>query len=70
VQGKSDMQTPTQLVTNYFEILDAPLKKLYLFEASAHIPMVEEKDKFLMVLDDMVKSTYLSGYRDSVLLSS
>ena len=58
VQGRYDMQTPTELVIDYFEILETPAKKLYLFEESAHIPMVEEKGKFLDVLKKMVESTY------------
>ena len=54
IQGKYDQQTPTILVEEYFKTLNAPYKKLYLFEQSAHIPIVEEKERFLKLLDEIL----------------
>ncbi len=54
IQGKHDWQTPTELVEEYFKILNAPLKKLFLFEKSAHVPIVEEKEKLLKLLDEIL----------------
>ena len=65
VQGQYDMQTPTELVSEYFELLQAPVKRLFLFEESGHIPMVEEKEKFLQVLDSMVSETFEQGHASS-----
>ena len=54
IQGLHDWQTPTKLVEEYFKTLQAPQKRMYVFEESAHIPMVEEKEKFLALLDKIV----------------
>ncbi len=41
------MATPTVLVKEFNEGLDAVKgKKLIIFENSAHIPMIEEKEKY------------------------
>jgi pimeloyl-ACP methyl ester carboxylesterase len=46
-EGKYDMATPTILVEKYYDSLDAEKgKKLILFEKSAHLPMIEEKEKY------------------------
>lgn len=46
-EGKYDMATPTILVEKYYDSLDAVRgKKLILFEKSAHLPMMEEKEKY------------------------
>lgn len=52
-QGAHDMQTPTALVREYFEILRAPHKELRTFPHSAHLPMVEEKEAFLGFLNEI-----------------
>jgi pimeloyl-ACP methyl ester carboxylesterase len=47
IEGKYDMATPTILVEKYYDSLDAERgKKLMLFEKSAHLPMIEEKEKY------------------------
>ncbi len=56
IQGKHDMQTPTSLVRDYFEKLQAPEKELHIFEHSGHIPMVEEKERFLAILDRKISA--------------
>jgi pimeloyl-ACP methyl ester carboxylesterase len=46
-EGKYDMATPTILVENFYNSLDAEKgKKLIIFENSAHLPMIEEKEKY------------------------
>ena len=37
---------PSLLVEQYFEVLQAPRKRIVWFESSAHLPNVEEKNKF------------------------
>jgi len=44
--GKYDMTTPASLISNYYDIINAPLKKIYWFDNSAHFPFYEEKDLF------------------------
>jgi hypothetical protein len=41
------MATPTILVDKFYDNLEAERgKKLIIFENSAHIPMIEEKEKY------------------------
>ncbi len=53
-QGKHDMQTPTSLVIEYFDLLQSPLKRLQVFSNSGHLPLVEEKTQFLNFLDELL----------------
>lgn len=54
-EGKYDMATPTILVESFYESLDAEKgKKLIIFENSAHMPMMEEKEKYEDLLINVV----------------
>jgi len=54
-EGKYDMATPTVQVENFYDSLDAEKgKKLIIFENSAHIPMIEEKEKYQELLVNVV----------------
>jgi pimeloyl-ACP methyl ester carboxylesterase len=54
-EGKYDMATPTILVKNFFDNLDAKKgKKLIIFENSAHMPMMEENEKYQELLINLV----------------
>lgn len=44
--GRYDYITPSVLASEYFEVLEAPLKELIWFESSAHFPFWEEQRKF------------------------
>ena len=44
--GDQDKNTPRRLVEEYFEVIDAPLKRLVVFESSAHTPFLGEPEKF------------------------
>ena len=44
--GRHDYEVPSVLSATYFEALKAPRKQLVWFERSAHLPNIEEKDKF------------------------
>ncbi|MHA2402254.1 MAG: alpha/beta fold hydrolase [Candidatus Kariarchaeaceae archaeon] len=53
--GKSDMITPTVLVEDYYNGIDADKgKKLVIFENSGHWPMLEEKKKYQDYLINVV----------------
>ncbi|MDJ0816850.1 MAG: hypothetical protein QNJ58_11635 [Desulfobacterales bacterium] len=49
------MATPTVLVKEFYDGLDAVKgKKLIIFEKSAHMPMIEEKEKYEDLLINVV----------------
>jgi len=52
---KYDMTTPTVLVEKFYDNLDAEKgKKLFIFENSAHIPIIEEKERYEELLINVV----------------
>ncbi len=53
--GKYDYTCLADLQIKYYEELDAPKKKLYLFENSAHSPLYEEYDKAKHALEEIVE---------------
>jgi len=54
-EGKYDMITPTILVEDFYNSLDAEKgKKLVIFENSGHWPMIEEKEKYEELLINVV----------------
>lgn len=46
IMGKYDYHTPTAMVEKFYSQLHAPKKELILFENSAHVPQLEENEKF------------------------
>ncbi|MFW9926954.1 MAG: alpha/beta fold hydrolase [Candidatus Thorarchaeota archaeon] len=54
-EGRHDMITPTAVVEDFFGQLNAEKgKRLVIFENSAHYAMLEEKEKYLHTLTDVV----------------
>ena len=54
-EGKYDMATPTVLVKEFYDGLDAAKgKKLIIFEKSAHMPMIEDKERYEDLLINLV----------------
>jgi pimeloyl-ACP methyl ester carboxylesterase len=52
--GRHDINAPTVLVEQYYEILQAPHKQIVWFERSGHTPWVSEADRFVQVMVDTV----------------
>jgi pimeloyl-ACP methyl ester carboxylesterase len=53
--GKYDMIAPTVQVENFYNSLDAEKgKKLVIFDNSAHLPIIEEKEKYQELLVNVV----------------
>lgn len=50
INGRHDWQTPSVLAESYFQAIQAPQKKLFWLEKSAHSPMVDEPDEFARIL--------------------
>ncbi len=48
--GKLDMNTPAELVQDWFDMIKAPYKELIWFENSGHNPMNDEGEKFKSLL--------------------
>jgi pimeloyl-ACP methyl ester carboxylesterase len=46
ILGRHDFEAPSALAEQYFNSLEAPYKELIWFENSAHLPNIEENDKF------------------------
>ncbi len=54
-EGKYDMTTPTVVVEKFYNNLDAEKgKKLFIFENSGHMPMMEEKKRYEELLINVV----------------
>jgi pimeloyl-ACP methyl ester carboxylesterase len=53
ILGRHDWNTPSTRAAAYFARLDAPRKRLYWFEQSAHFPFLEERDHFARVLTEI-----------------
>ncbi len=50
IAGKYDYVTPTALVEKFCDELDAPQKKLIVFDNSGHLPQLEEHEQFAEIL--------------------
>ena len=48
--GRHDINAPTSLVEEYFELLDAPEKEIIWFENSGHSPWINESSVFVQEL--------------------
>jgi pimeloyl-ACP methyl ester carboxylesterase len=46
IQGRHDQVAPAAAAERYAEVLDAPSKQLVWFEHSAHMPHLEEPERF------------------------
>lgn len=49
--GRHDINAPTFLVEEYFELLEAPRKEIIWFENSGHSPWINESDRFIEELN-------------------
>lgn len=58
VSGKYDLTVNVDLSKQYFEKLQAPLKRFYVFEESAHSPIFEETENFRKVLVDEILKNF------------
>ena len=65
LQGIYDYQTSYKEAKRFYEKIEAPLKKFYTFENSAHSPFVDEKEKFKQIL----KEDILPSKEESVCLN-
>lgn len=50
--GKYDLTVNVDLTRDYYQCLDAPLKRFYTFEHSAHGPLFEEPGHFRQILEE------------------
>lgn len=54
IEGRHDWQTPSVLAEPWLKGLDAPGKKFFWLEKSAHSPMVDEPEAFTKILIEQV----------------
>jgi len=52
--GRHDVNAPTALTEQYYEVLEAPHKEIVWFEHSGHNPWISESDRFVQVMVDTV----------------
>jgi pimeloyl-ACP methyl ester carboxylesterase len=60
-QGTSDYQTSYLVAKEYFDTLQAPVKKFFPFENSAHSPIFEEPEKFEMIVKEILSEQERDG---------
>jgi pimeloyl-ACP methyl ester carboxylesterase len=53
--GEWDYTTPHELVTEYFQLVQAPKKEIIYFANSAHFPFFEEPEKFCNEITNLLK---------------
>ncbi|MGA2407321.1 MAG: alpha/beta hydrolase [Bacteroidales bacterium] len=61
LQGTSDYQTSYIIAKEYFDSLQAPVKKFCSFENSAHSPIFEEPAKFDTILKAILSEQKMNG---------
>jgi pimeloyl-ACP methyl ester carboxylesterase len=61
LQGRFDYQTSYVVAKAYFDSLQAPVKKFYTFENSAHSPIFEEPEKFERILKEILLEQQKTG---------
>jgi len=57
-QGKYDYQTPTILAKRFYDQLKAPEKEYFIFENSAHSPLMEETSRFDSIVREKAKEKW------------
>jgi len=58
--GRHDYTANRELSRAYFDVIDAPVKGLYLFKNSAHSPLFEESERAIeILLNDVLRGTKL-----------
>ena len=61
MQGTSDYETSFTIAKEYFDSLQAPVKRFYPFENSAHSPIFEEPKKFNVILQEILSEEKRDG---------
>ena len=65
LDGRLDMNTPSELVQDWYDKIQAPDKDLVWFENSGHNPMGDEGEKFKTILRE--KLLAVKGIEDCVI---
>lgn len=61
IQGKEDMVVPTSVAAEYFNAVEAPMKKMILIEHAGHFALVTHAARFVAALDKYVRPLALKG---------
>ncbi len=61
--GRLDMNTPSVLVEDWYNMIEAPHKELIWFEESGHNPMGDEPQKFKSLLREKAKEVIAGKYK-------
>lgn len=52
LQGQHDYQTTYTQAKRFYDSIEAPFKKMYTFENSAHTPFIEEQVLFYQIIEN------------------
>lgn len=63
IQGEEDMVTPTSVAVAYFDVVQAPRKKLILIERAGHFALVTQREEFLAALVEHVRPLAIESER-------
>jgi len=55
LQGIHDYQTTHQIARQYFDAINAPKKRFFSFEESAHTPFYDEPERFMQVVREILE---------------
>lgn len=61
IQGAEDMVTPTSVAVKYFDVIQAPRKKLVLVAHAGHFALVTHREEFLAALVENVRPLAMNG---------
>jgi alpha-beta hydrolase superfamily lysophospholipase len=61
IQGKEDMVVPTSVAAEYFNAVEAPMKKMIVIEHAGHFALVTHAARFVAALDKYVRPLALKG---------
>lgn len=54
IDGRHDINSFTPLVEEYYDLVEAPSKKIFWFDNSAHFPLFEENERFIRIMIDEI----------------
>ena len=66
IAGENDYNTPTALVQEYYDMLEAPEKHLTILEGAAHAPFFDRPDRFHEEMKRVRDTFYKEGNDESI----
>jgi pimeloyl-ACP methyl ester carboxylesterase len=61
INGRYDWQVNNQVAYEYYEAIEAPLKRFFYIEKSSHAAMVEQPEEFARILIEEIRPLAFAG---------